>query len=88
MWPMFDALKNLDLDALPADVRAAVLGLAPLQSQWRTGIIRPEIYTTLRTVRYYSLEVDRPHRTTGHPFRGMSVSVRLNGARTRVGHVR
>lgn len=27
MWPMFDALKNLDLDALPADVRAAVLGL-------------------------------------------------------------
>ena len=25
---MFDALKNLDLDALPADVRAAVLGLS------------------------------------------------------------
>ena len=25
--PMFDALKNLDLDALPADVRAAVLAV-------------------------------------------------------------
>jgi len=24
---MFDALKNLDLDALPAEVRAVVLGL-------------------------------------------------------------
>ena len=28
-----------------------------------------------------------PHRTTGHPYRGMSVSVRLDGARTLVGHV-
>jgi len=26
-------------------------------------------------------------RTTGHPFRGMSVSVRLDGARRMVGHV-
>ena len=25
---MFDALKNLDLDALPADVRAAVLAMS------------------------------------------------------------
>ena len=29
-----------------------------------------------------------PHRTTGHPYRGMSVSVRLHGALTRAGHVR
>ena len=29
-----------------------------------------------------------PHRTTRHPFRGMSVSVRLDGALTWVGHVR
>lgn len=29
-----------------------------------------------------------PHRTTGHPYRGMSVSVRLDGALARVGHVR
>ena len=29
-----------------------------------------------------------PHRTTGHPFRGMSVSVRLDGALTWIGHVR
>ncbi len=33
MWPMFDALKNLDLDALPADVRAAVLALSEQASQ-------------------------------------------------------
>ena len=29
-----------------------------------------------------------PHGTTGHPYRGMSVSVRLDGALTRVGRVR
>ena len=29
-----------------------------------------------------------PHRTTGHPHRGMSVSVRLHGALTRVGRIR
>ena len=28
MWPMLDALKKLDLDALPADVRAAVLAVS------------------------------------------------------------
>jgi hypothetical protein len=31
---------------------------------------------------------DLPRHEDGHPFRGMSLSVRLDGARTRVRHVR
>ena len=35
-----------------------------------------------------TLSPNLPHRTTGHPYRGLSVSVPPDGAPTRGGHVR